>query len=75
MEYLELKKRQYTQEIYNILDSQRPSDIAITPAIMLVMVYTEKWNSSPARSNEFFSKAKVEKVVSPPQNPVAKNKI
>ena len=61
--------------IYNILETHRPIATAITPEMMLAMVYIEKWNSSLALSNECFSKAKVEKVVSPPQNPVANNKI
>lgn len=61
--------------IYNIFAIHRPSETAMTPTMMLAMVYIEKCNSSPARSKECFSKAKVEKVVKPPQNPVASNKI
>lgn len=49
--------------------------IAITPILMLARVYNEKCSSSPVRNKECSSKAKVENVVKPPQNPVANNKV
>lgn len=45
------------------------------PTTMLASRYTEKYNNSPAVNNECFSKANVENVVNPPQNPVVNNKV
>ena len=49
--------------------------MATTPIITLAIIYMEKFMSSPARKRECFSKAKVEKVVKPPQKPVDNNNV
>lgn len=60
---------------YSILESHRPTAIAITPTTMLEMVYKEKWNNCPWLKRECSSNAKVEKVVKPPQKPVPRRRV
>lgn len=49
--------------------------MARMPKTMLNRVYIKKLAMSPDFNKEWFSKANVEKVVKPPQKPVASNKV
>ena len=61
--------------VYSIFDDHSPRATAATPTIILASMYRVKCHSSPEFSSECFSKAKVEKVVNPPQKPVDSSKI
>ena len=54
--------------------SQSPKTTAKIPTPMLDNIYRAKLRSSPLRNKWCFSKAKAEKVVKPPQKPVAKKR-
>ena len=56
---------------YIAFPNQMPIYTPIIPIAKLNTVYTMKLSGSPCFKNKVFSCANVEKVVNPPQNPVA----
>ena len=56
-------------------EAHKPPITARTPTARLAMVYSEKLKNSPFFRKECFSKANAEKVVKPPQKPVARKRV
>jgi hypothetical protein len=60
---------------YCNLESHSPKNTARSPVMILARAYIEKFKNSPSFSRVYSSKVKAEKVVNPPQKPVANNKV
>lgn len=62
------------QKPQKIRERNTPKRIAKIPSTRLPKAYKKKERYSPLLSKDLFSKAKVENVVNPPQNPVARKR-